>query len=82
MAPNPIAALLVAAALAGTPAYAVGPRPHGPRQVTHSPAVHPTPTDQGLDGILVAPGCPSCRNQANSPSVIDWVKAQLQRLVG
>jgi len=80
MAHNPIAALLVAAALAGTPAYAASSRTHALKRAAHPAAVHPLPTDQGLDGVLVAPGCPSCVNQANSPSLIDWLKAQIARL--
>jgi hypothetical protein len=83
MAPNPIAALLIAAALAGTPALATDSRPHAPRQAAHPAAVHPRPPSSGLDGVLVAPGCgTNCMNKAaETPSVIDWVKAQLQRLV-
>ncbi len=75
--------LLAAVTLGATSASAAAP---SPRRVhaKHSVRVMVPAQPDSLDGTLVAPGgCGTrCMDQAKSPSVLDWVKAQLQRLVG
>ena len=41
------------------------------------------PVDGGQPGVLVAPGCPSCQRGDGKTltSPIDWLKAQIVRLV-
>ncbi len=74
-----IAPFLVAAALAATPAFATDAS-HRPVHSKHLVrTVVPAHTDS-LDGTLVAPGCPNCVHDAKAPSIIDWLKAQLDRL--
>ena len=81
-----IAPLLIAAALAGTSAYAAdshvaAARPtHSARTLRAAPT-HRQPAETGLDGVLVAPGCPSCTQDSRPSSLLDWVRAQLERLV-
>jgi hypothetical protein len=74
--------LLAAVTLGAPPASAADSRhpKHSVRVVVPAQTQGDRQRLDSLDGVLVAPGCPSCRNQTDSPSVIDWVKAQLQRL--
>ena len=71
--------LLAAVTLSATSASAAdssSPRVHSKHSVR---VVVPAPTDS-LDGTLVAPCGSGCYKQTNSPSLMDWLKAQLARL--
>jgi hypothetical protein len=72
--------LLAAVTLWGTSASAAA---SSPRRVhsKHSVRVVVPAQPDSLDGTLIAPCHTMCqRNQANSPSLIDWVKSQIARL--
>jgi len=74
--------LLAAVTLGATSASAADASPHR-AHTKHSVRVVAPARPDSLDGTLVAPSCgggPCSMNQTNSPSLIDWLKAQLARL--
>jgi hypothetical protein len=81
-----IAPLVVAAALGASSAYAAD-RHLAVVRAAHVKNARPAtpaklqPLDVGPDGILVAPGCPSCLQQSKPASFLDWVRAQLEHLM-
>jgi hypothetical protein len=80
-----VAPLVLAAAFGATSAYAADSRVVVARAAQAKKSVpaasaQPQSVDAGLDGVLVAPGCPSCSQQSKPASFLDWVRAQIERL--
>ena len=78
--------MLLVSGLVGTQALASEPkgRTRGTRHELRDPSRWPNPLDPSRPGVLVAPtGCGGMcmETKSASPSPIDWLKAQLVRLV-